>query len=104
MFYGTSTSNSRIPPKHQSLRQSKIEFKDHSFKSDCINPTDLRLDDVVKVAAERPGQPEHVRVLLLRVSQRVDLRLQLDVDGARRLAQLLEDGLRLRIIASLVCF
>ena len=52
---------------------------------------------MVKVAAERPGQPEHVRVLLLRVSQRVDLRLQFDVDGARRLAQLLEYGLSIRV-------
>ena len=48
---------------------------------------------MVKVAGERPGQPQHVGVLPLRVAQRVDLRLQLDVDGARRLAQLLEDAL-----------
>ena len=55
--------------------------------------TCLRLNDVVKVAGERPGQPQHVGVLPLRVAQRVDLRFQLDVDGARRLAQLLEDRL-----------
>ena len=58
-----------------------------------LSVTCLRLDDVVEVAGERPGQPQDVGVLPLRVAKRVDLRFQLDVDGARRLAQLLEDGL-----------